>query len=286
MNSLSMNQPPVSIVIPTFNRAHYLEQCIDSALNQTYPCEIIVCDHGSTDNTPEIVKKYEGKITYVRREKDLGVHSTWLDAILHATSDFIHINYDDDWIEPTFIEACMKLMDANTGFVFANVKLFNESDQSYTETQLNRFFKTTGNYSMWKLYYFEMNNLLSPGCAIFRKEVLVNNLFIGKMPFAQKEYKGVGPDLLFTLMSSMDYTRFGFVEDYLAVFREHENSITIDAVNNLEKKKKIADAYNEARVYFMINKFVKFFGIRRMMLFFLKGTLALVSPIKKLNRKK
>ncbi len=280
-----MNKTPVSIVIPTFNRAHYLEQCIESALQQTYPCEVIVCDHGSTDNTPEVVKKYEGKITYVRRDIDFGVHSTWLDAILHARSEFIHINYDDDWIAPTFIESCMQQFDDRTGFVFSNVHLYHEKEKQFVPANLQRFFKRTGNYSVLKLYYFEMNNLLSPGCAIFRKEVLVNNLFIGKIPFAQKEYKGVGPDLLFSLMSTMDYSRFGFVEEPLAIFREHENSITIDAVNNLEKKKKIADAYNEARVYFMINKFVKLFGIRYLMLGLLKFVLLLVTPIKKLNKK-
>ena len=57
----------VSIVIPTFNRADYLIECIDSCLAQTHPCEIIVCDHGSTDSTPEVIKRYEGKVKYVRR---------------------------------------------------------------------------------------------------------------------------------------------------------------------------------------------------------------------------
>ena len=51
----------VSIIIPTFNRADFLVECIDSCLAQTQPCEIIVCDHGSTDTTPEVVKKYGDK---------------------------------------------------------------------------------------------------------------------------------------------------------------------------------------------------------------------------------
>ena len=45
----------VTIVIPTFNRADYVTKTIESALNQTVPCDIIVCDHGSSDNTPEVV---------------------------------------------------------------------------------------------------------------------------------------------------------------------------------------------------------------------------------------
>ena len=46
-----------SVVIPTFNRAHLIHRAIESAINQTYPCEVILCDHGSTDKTPEIAEK-------------------------------------------------------------------------------------------------------------------------------------------------------------------------------------------------------------------------------------
>ena len=41
----------VSILIPTFNRGHLIERAILSAINQSYKCKIIVCDHGSNDNT-------------------------------------------------------------------------------------------------------------------------------------------------------------------------------------------------------------------------------------------
>ena len=48
----------VSILIPTFNRGHLIERAILSAINQSYKCKIIVCDHGSTDNTKDICQKY------------------------------------------------------------------------------------------------------------------------------------------------------------------------------------------------------------------------------------
>jgi glycosyltransferase involved in cell wall biosynthesis len=122
----------VSIVIPTFNRANYLIECIDSCLAQTKACEIIVCDHGSTDNTPEVVKIYGNKIKYVRRELDSGVHFCWMDGILHATNDLIHINFDDDWIEPTFIEECLNLFSDNVGCILTQAKVFFENENSDT----------------------------------------------------------------------------------------------------------------------------------------------------------
>ena len=59
----------VAIVIPTFNRAGMVTRAIDTALAQTYPCQVIVCDHGSSDNTPEVIKEYGDKVIYIRKER-------------------------------------------------------------------------------------------------------------------------------------------------------------------------------------------------------------------------
>lgn len=274
----------VSIVIPTYNRAGYLDQCIQSALAQTVACEIVVCDHGSTDNTPEIAAKYGNKIKYVRRETDFGVHFCWLDGVLNASGAFIHINYDDDWIEPLFIEKCMALFDNETGFVFSDVTLFDEETQSFSEPTLKPFFKKTGWFHRRKLWFFELKNLISPGCAVFRKQVLLDQLYIGRIPFTVEEYKGVGPDLLFSLMSTLDRKKIGFVAEPLAIFRCHSNSITVNALQDVDRKRRIRAAYDEARVYFMISRFIKIFAVRRLFFFILNTTVALYDMLKRLKK--
>jgi len=102
-----LSKPKVAIVIPTFNRSKFVQKAIESSLRQTYPCEVVVCDHGSSDDTPRVMKKYANKIKYVRKEEDFGPHFCWLDGILHADADFIHLQYDDDWIADNYIEKCM-----------------------------------------------------------------------------------------------------------------------------------------------------------------------------------
>jgi len=57
----------ISIIVPTYNRAKFIEKAIESVLNQTSNSyELVVCDNNSTDNTQEIVKKFESdKIKYI-----------------------------------------------------------------------------------------------------------------------------------------------------------------------------------------------------------------------------
>lgn len=255
-----MNNNEISIIIPTFNRANFLKTCIDSCLAQTQECEIIVCDHGSTDNTPEVAKSYGNKIKYVRRELDSGVHFCWLDGILHAKNNFIHINYDDDWIAPTFIEECASLIDDKVACVFTEVQLFDESKNEFGR-KIFQLENESGVFSIKKLKHFNLKHLTSPGAGVFRKQILLDSLFVGNIPFTKNHYHGVGPDILFSLMSTINYSHYGFVNKPLAFFRVHENSITIDAQSDNTKSLKIKKAYEDAKIYFFIYKFVRLFNI-------------------------
>jgi len=61
--------PTVSIIIPTYNRAGLISECIESVLRQTYKdFEIIVVDDGSDDNTEDILKVFKDTIKYIRQE--------------------------------------------------------------------------------------------------------------------------------------------------------------------------------------------------------------------------
>ncbi len=246
----------VSIVIPTFNRADYLIECIDSCLAQTHPCEIIVCDHGSTDNTPEVIKRYENKIKYVRRELDSGVHFCWLDGILHTSNDLIHLNFDDDWIKPSFIEKCLELFNDEVGCVIAEANIYNEKEQKYSGNVFN-LSKNTGIYPVKNLVDFNLKYLTSPCAGIYRKKILIDNLFVGSVPYSKNEYHGVGPDILFTLMSCSNFSSYGYVNEPLVVFRSHEKSITIDASLDVQKQLRIDKAYDDARIYFFINRIIE-----------------------------
>lgn len=66
--------PTVSVVIPTYNRAHLVSRAIQSVLNQTYQdFELIVVDDASTDNTEEVVKDFkDNRIRYIYHDENKG----------------------------------------------------------------------------------------------------------------------------------------------------------------------------------------------------------------------
>ena len=68
------NNPTVSVIIPTYNRVHFLGETIQSVLNQTYQdFELIIADDGSTDNTEQLVKSFgSDRIKYIQLRKTRG----------------------------------------------------------------------------------------------------------------------------------------------------------------------------------------------------------------------
>ena len=103
--------PRVSVVIPTYNCAHYLAQAIESVLNQTFrDLEIFVVDDGSKDNTADIAAAYGAHITYLRQE-NRGLPAARNRAIRASTSELIALLDADDWWEPTKLEKQIALLD-------------------------------------------------------------------------------------------------------------------------------------------------------------------------------
>ena len=90
----------ISVIVPTYNRAEFVPCAIDSILGQNYsPCEIIVVDDGSTDNTEEVLVPYGSKIRYIKKENG-GVCSARNAGIQAASHDWIaFLDSDDEWIE-------------------------------------------------------------------------------------------------------------------------------------------------------------------------------------------
>lgn len=116
-----MTHPTVSIIVPTFNRAHYLPECLDSLIGQTVPAlEIIVVDDGSEDSTREVVARYGAPVRYIYKEN--GGKPSAVNLALHqCRGDLIWLFDDDDVALPDAIEHRQDALakDPQAGFVYS-----------------------------------------------------------------------------------------------------------------------------------------------------------------------
>lgn len=247
----------VSIVVPTFNRADLLPRAIDSALAQTVACEVTVVDHGSTDATPKVAAGYGDKIQYVRRARDFGPHYCWLDGVMHSTGDLVHLQYDDDWIEPTFIEACQGVMTADTGFAFSVARIHRDGPDPGTDRMFDGWMPKTGTYSVAEMEKRILKTVISPGACVFRRQTLIDALYQGQLPLPLHHYHGVGPDVYMSLLSMLRYPKIGYVAEPLAVFLAHDGSITVDAAADKTKADKMKFAYREVKRFYREMKFLR-----------------------------
>lgn len=118
-----VNNPKVSIITPTFNQAAFLEQCIQSVLEQTFGgWEQIIVDDGSTDNTPEIATKFnDGRIHYIQRNHKGPAYldSLYNLALEKSQAPFVAILEGDDYWPPWKLESQLRIHNKHSDCVLS-----------------------------------------------------------------------------------------------------------------------------------------------------------------------
>ena len=133
------SRPLVSILVPSFNGAKFLREALDSLLQQSYEnVEILLLDDASTDETATIAAEYEGRITYVRQPKNLGIYDNVNVGIEMARGDLIATYHADDIYLPNIVEAQVAYLEAHpeVGAVFASDILVDADGREYARLVL------------------------------------------------------------------------------------------------------------------------------------------------------
>src|SRR5437667_12536065 len=116
----------VSVTIVTYNSGRFIKRCLESVLDQKYPCrEIIVIDNNSTDGTADIVEQFEDRCTVVYNEENIGFAAAQNQAIALSSGDWVLTLNPDVVFFPNFITALVEAgqMDPKVGTVCG--KLFS-----------------------------------------------------------------------------------------------------------------------------------------------------------------
>jgi glycosyltransferase involved in cell wall biosynthesis len=123
--------PLVSIITVVYNGDKYIEQTINSVLNRSYKnIEYIIIDGGSTDNTIEIIKRYEDKIDYWQSEKDDGIYFAMNKGISLAKGELIGIlNADDYYLSGTITKVVKTHKTNYADIYYGDIQYVSESGE-------------------------------------------------------------------------------------------------------------------------------------------------------------
>jgi glycosyltransferase involved in cell wall biosynthesis len=108
------NNPKVSVIIPSYNSAPFLDETIQSVVDQTFKdFELIIVDDCSTDDTDAVVKKYliDSRISYYKNTTNMGLAGNWNKALKYAKGDYIKLLCSDDKFHPQLLEKFVLIMD-------------------------------------------------------------------------------------------------------------------------------------------------------------------------------
>lgn len=206
----------VSVIIPTYNRAHMITQAIDSVLNQAFKdFELIVVDNYSSDNTESVVKSYNDKrIRYFKNQNNglIGISRNY--GIQKSRGEYVSFLDDDDLWLPEKLEKQVGLLDANKelGLVYSDCYVIDSNGNLLKNTYFHSVKPFSGNI---------FNELLVSNF-IPQLTVLVRGEALGKVGVFDLKYK-IAQDYELWLRIA-EYYPIGFIEQPLAKYRIHGRS--------------------------------------------------------------
>lgn len=221
------SKPLISVIVPNYNHARFLDERLHSILNQTYHnYEIIILDDCSTDNgaSMAVIEQYRGN-NHVSHIVYNGTNSgstfkQWSKGIELSSGDIIWIAESDDFCEPNMLEVLMNayLKHPNTVLSYTSLVYVNSEGIPYSTMRTNspNIYLTGKDYL--KKYLLIYNTVENASCAIFSKKAAMNV----SSNFLQ--YAGAGDYLFWVEIAAQG--NVAIVNRQLSYFRRHEGVVT------------------------------------------------------------
>lgn len=230
-NVMHNNMPELSVVVPCYNHAAYINKCIDSIFSAySGKINIIFCDDASSDNSFEIAcsildsgrEKNPERISYIalRNERNLGICSTLNNAIEKINTDYIYLIASDDYLMPATLDnAIRQLIDRNLDVLINDCVVVNGYDSVRYQSAFFDFRKGYKKaYQLGKIRDELVMNWIVPGPATLMRSSVYS--VVGKY---NADLMAEDRDFYLRVLSMCNV---GFSEAVIACYRVHDRNVS------------------------------------------------------------
>lgn len=219
-----VNLVKVSVIIPFYNVEHYINECIDSVINQTLTdIEIICIDDGSNDNSLNLVKEYSDSRIKIITQKNKGLSVSRNVGMEHATGEYITFLDSDDYLRLDALEKLYNVCKENSLDIVLTkiINFYDDNREEYNEDYFDmKFLKDAcgDNVFNYKDVYDTVLNISVTGPSkLYRRDFIKNIRFHENLIFE---------DNPFFIEAIFKAERVYFYDEYIYWRRIRRDSIT------------------------------------------------------------
>jgi len=248
--------PRISVLVPVFNREAFIEQCVFSALKQTFEdIEVIIVDNASTDNTWNICNKMallDSRVKIFRNATNIGPVKNWICCAKYARGYFSKILFSDDLLEPNCLERMYSQFQDDIGFVYSAARIGVSLENSTIHYKLKKDYSNKVNFNEYLKLLLAGLAPYSPGAALFKTKDLLKNLHLNFPTSVKHQYEkhGAGPDLMTFLFCFEGYKFAYAISEPLVYFRAHSGSYSVGDLRG-----EVIESYRSVISWYLINHF-------------------------------
>ena len=257
-----MNTYLVSVVIPSYNHARFLEKRIESILNQTYQdFEIIILDDCSPDGgaSRKVIEKYRGnsRVSHIiYNEKNSGsTFIQWKKGFEIARGKYIWIAESDDMADSTMLEKFVSELehDDKTVLVFSKLRFIDENGEEFEFEQPVKYAtkQKIENLKFIKKHMIQNNSIYNASGVVFRKSTLSG------IDYDFMNYKAAG-DYLFWLELLHRKGNVVFLPEKLDFFRRHNNTVTSNSKRSTLEASELKKIFDKLVIWGYVNRTKQF----------------------------
>jgi glycosyltransferase involved in cell wall biosynthesis len=227
-------KPLFSVVIPTYNHAHFLERALQSVINQKFTdWEIIIIDNHSQDNTDLIVEKFKDpRIKFFKIINNGIIAASRNKGVNEAKGEWIAFLDSDDYWDPLKLQSCLEVISDEVDFIYHDLKVVGQKENLFSWNS-DKTRQTKGK---------PLIDLLLNGNLIGNSSVVVRRVLIEKAGLLEEDSRMIGAEDFNAWLKIAELTdKFLFLPKYLGFYEYHLAGIS---------RKDMSECYRVATINF------------------------------------